>query len=282
MVLITGATGTVGRELVKQLHAAKAQFRVALQSPQKVARAKSEGEDATILDYETPQTFGPALDGIEKLFLLSPPGRTALEAPLIDAAKKTGVKHLVKLSVYGAPGEDFLFGREHRAMEKKIEASGVPYTFVRPNGFMQNYVSNFGATIKQQGAFYLPARDSRYSMIDVRDIAAVSVAVLTSNSHVGRAYTLTGPEALGNSEVAGKLSHAMGKEVKYVAISDDDFRQAVGSAGVPAAMSEAVLDLMHYYISGKAARVTNDVEKVIGRKPNSFDQFARDHVQAFC
>jgi uncharacterized protein YbjT (DUF2867 family) len=276
MILVTGATGTVGSEVVKQLQRANAKFKIAQRAKEK---ASSQSADSVLFDYDDPSTFAPALKGIDKLFLLSPPGRTPLEPRVIDAAHKAGLKHVVKLSVYGADGEDYIFAREHRAAEKKIESSGIAYTFLRPNGFMQNYVGNFGATIKSQGAFYLPAADSRCSVVDVRDIAAVAAAALTKPGHDGKIYTITGPEALSNSEIAGKLSRAVGKEIKYVAISDNDFRKAL--AGAPEGVVTALLDLMHYYISGKAARVTNDIERVTGKKPITFDQFALDFKSSF-
>ncbi len=275
MILVTGSTGKVGKELVRKLQGAKARFRVGARSPQKVS-----GMEAVAFDLDRPDTFEPALAGIEKLFLLSS-GGTEREGPAVDAAKKARVKHIVKLSVWGVETEALEFARHHRPIEKRIEASGIPWTFLRPNGFMQNYVVYFAGTIKAQGAFYLPDRDARISVIDVRDIAAVAAKALTENGHVGKAYTLSGPEALSNAEIAEKISRAIGKKVTDVDVSEEDYRKGVLAAGVPPAYAEALVDLQRFYVSGGGARVTPDFERVTGRKPISFDQFARDHASAW-
>src|SRR5437763_10781549 len=152
MILVTGSTGTVGSELVKQLKTAGAKFRVAVSSLTKAKKANAEGLEAAVMDYTDPETFRYALQGVDKLFLLSPPGSTQVEAPLIEAARKSDVKHIVKLSVIGAESGATIFAREHAAMEKAILKSGIPYTFLRPNGFMQNYINQFATSIKAQGA----------------------------------------------------------------------------------------------------------------------------------
>lgn len=281
MILVTGSTGTVGSEVVKQLQAKGAEFRVAVSSLTKAKMANAEGLQAAVLNYTDAQSFEYALKGIERLFLLSPPGATEMEAGLIEAAKKVDVRHIVKLSVIGADTGASIFGREHGAMEKVIKESGVAYTFLRPNGFMQNYLSNFGATIREQGAFYLAQGDSKYSVVDVVDIAAVAAKALTQAGHEGKAYTITGPEALSNTQIAEKLSKAIGKPVKYVAISDEQMRSAMQQQGAPQVMIDSLIDLMHFYVSGKGAVVSSDVEKVIKRPPRSFDQFAQENAEAF-
>lgn len=273
MILVTGATGKVGSELVKRLETEKVPFRAG------VRHAGNLGMDSVAFDFDKPETFGPALTGVEKLFLLTS-GGTEREAAAVDAAKKAGVQHLVKLSVWGAEGEDFVFGRAHREIEKKIEASGIPYTFLRPNGFMQNYLIQ-AATIKSQGAFYLPARDSRYSVVDVRDVGAVAAKVLMSTGHEGRAYTLSGPESLSNAEIAEKLSRAAGRTLTYVDVPEAQFRKSLIEMGTPEPYADAYIDLIHYYIRGKAAAVTPDIERVTGKEPRTFDEFARDFAAAF-
>ena len=145
MILVTGAGGTVGSELVKALSAAGAKFRAAYNSPAKVELARRNGLDADAIDYAKPETVAAALAG--------------------------------------ADGQAFSFAKVHRPVERDIEASGLGWTFLRPNGFMQNVPNFFAATIKSQGAFYLPSRDCRISHVDVRDIAAVAVKALTEPGH---------------------------------------------------------------------------------------------------
>jgi uncharacterized protein YbjT (DUF2867 family) len=281
MILVTGATGTVGSEVVKQLKPTGAPFKIGVTSPEKIAKAKTDGVDAVLLDCTRPETFAPALEAVDTLFVLSPPGRTDLEAPLVDAAKQAGIKHIVKQSALGAEGEDFIFGRGHRASEKHIESSGIPHTFLRPNGFMQNFVNNFAQSIREQGVLYMSQADARISHVDVRDIAAVAAKALTEPSRANRIYTITGPESLSNFDVAAKLSAALGRQIAYVPVTDDDTRKAMKEVGAPAELIEGLVDLMRYYREGKAAVVTNDVERLTGRTPISFDHFARDYASAF-
>ncbi len=256
MILVTGATGKVGEELVKKLREAKIPFRAGVRSPERVS-----GLDTVLFDYDRPETFAPALRGVGKLFLLTS-GGTERESPVVDAAKKTGVKHIVKLSVWGAESEAFTFARAHRPIEKKIEVSGIPYTFLRPNGFMQNFVT-MAATIKGQGVFYLPARECRYSVVDVRDVASVAAEVLTEDgTHAGKTYKLSGPESFSNAEMAEKLSSAIGKKVTYVDLPDAEFKKALLATGVPEPYADALIDLIHYYMTGAAQEITPDVERV--------------------
>lgn len=277
MILVTGATGKVGQEVVKELQRRKAPFKVGARSPEKVA-----GMDAVPFDFDRPETFGAALAGVDSLFLLTPPGGTEREVAVVDAAKKARVKHLVKLSVWGADGEAFVFGRGHRAVERAIEASGLPWTFLRPNGFMQNFSTAHGVEIKNQGAFALCGADAAYSIIDARDIGAVAAEVLTAPaSHVGRAYTLSGPEALSNAAIAEKISSAAGRAVKYVAMPEADYKKTMLGFGLPEEFLDAFIDLQRYYRTGAAERTTPEVEGVLGRKPISFDRFARDHASAW-
>src|SRR5437867_12608084 len=175
MILVTGAGGTVGSELVKTLSASGAKFRAAYNSPQKVDKARREGLDAVQIDYTKPATLQPALAGADRLFLLATgyAGQAECEINAVREAKMSGVRHIVKLSVWGAGTEAFSFARAHRPVEKEIEASGLAWTFLRPNSFMQNLATFYASTIKTQGAFYIPSRGSRVSHVDVRDIAAV-------------------------------------------------------------------------------------------------------------
>ena len=283
MILVTGAGGTVGSELVKRLSNSGAKFRAAYNSPQKVERAKRDGLDATGIDYAKSNTVAAALKGVDHLFLLSAggAGQTVAEIGVVSEAKKAGVRHIVKLSVWGADGEAFSFAKIHRPVERAIEASGLGFTFLQPNGFMQNVDNFFAPTIRTQGAFYMPSRGCRVSHVDVRDIAAVAVKALTGPGHEGKAYRLSGPEGLTYAEIAARLSKAIGKTVNYVDIPDADFKKGAMAAGMPEAYADALLSLIHYYEDDHASQVSPDVERVTGKKPIDFDQFARDHAGAF-
>ncbi|HXG64100.1 MAG TPA: SDR family oxidoreductase [Blastocatellia bacterium] len=276
-VLVTGATGTVGSEVVRQLSATDAEIRIAARRP----TSDNSRAEAVALDLDRPETFGPALDGVDKLFLLPPNLSNGEEINrFVDAAKQAGVRHIVKLSSLGIDREpQYTFGKLHKAMEQYIEASGVPYTFLRPNFFMQNYLTM--PTIKEQGAIFHSLGDARTSHIDVRDIAAVAVAALTGSEHEGKRYELTGPEALSEYDVAAILSKITGRTINYVVVPEEAVRQSLQDAGTPDALVAGLMDLFAFQKAGHAAFVTSDVENVLGRKPISFEQFARDHVEAF-
>jgi uncharacterized protein YbjT (DUF2867 family) len=273
MILVTGATGTVGTEVVKALAGRGTPFRAGYRSrPQNVPA----GVEAVQLDFDRPETLAPALRGVDTLFLLS--STVAPEANVAREAAKAGVKRIVKLSVWGAGEPGFTFGAWHRAAEQAVEQSGAAWTFLRPNGFMQNVVNYMGQTIKSQGAMYSSAADARVSSIDARDIGDVAARVLTEPGHEGKAYDLSGPAALGYADIASVLTGVLGREVKYVPVSDEDYKKAAVAAGTPEAYADALVNLNRNYREGGFSRVAPDVHKLLGRVATSFEQFARDHA----
>jgi uncharacterized protein YbjT (DUF2867 family) len=177
-------------------------------------------------------------------------------------------------------GREATFTRQHAQSEDYIQSSGVPYTFLRPNGFMQNMVNYNAPSINTQNAFYGSEGDGQVSQIDLRDVAAVAVKTLTEDGHVGKTYTLTGPEALTNNQVAQILSDDLGREIRFINLPPAELKKALLSAGVPEWNADALIDLQRLYREGKAATVTQDVEQILARKPTSFAQFSRDYKQA--
>jgi uncharacterized protein YbjT (DUF2867 family) len=280
MILVTGASGNVGSEVLKQTVAAGLGIRAAYQSADK-ARSVPRGVETVILDYQKPDTIRHALRGVDRIFLVGPPTANLpeLEANVIDEARRAGMRHLVKLSALG--GRKAVFPSLHRDSEERIEVSGVPYTFMRANGFMQNFVTYNGRTITSQSAFYGCQGDGAVSHIDIRDIAAAVVAVLSGSGHEGKAYSLTGPEALTQKQVAEKLSTATGRTINYVDLPVADLRKAMLASGMPEWSADAVLDLTKLYREGGASLVDPTVEQLVRRKRISFDQFAHDYATAF-
>jgi uncharacterized protein YbjT (DUF2867 family) len=273
MILITGASGTVGSAVIKALGGRRAQVRAGYRTrPQNVPA----GVESVALDYERPETIRPALAGVETVFLLS--STVAPETHVVDEARRAGVKRIVKLSAFRAEEEGFSFARWHRAVEKHIEASGLAWTFLRPNGFMQNVVNYMGETIRSQSALYSSAGDGAVSHIDVRDIGAVGASVLAETGHEGKAYELTGRRALTYHQLAETLSRVLGRTVRYVPITHEEYKQAAVAAGTPEGYADALVDLNRYYEAGKASRVSPVVRQITGREPIAFEYFARDHA----
>lgn len=169
----------------------------------------------------------------------------------------------------------------HHQVEKMIETSGMSYTLLRPNSFYQNYITFTGSTIKTQNAFYLPLGDGKISLVDVRDVAAVAATALTQSGHEGKIYQVTGSEALCNQQIASILSAVLGRQITYVAISEQTAREALKEAEMPEQEINLVLGLYTAQKSGYYSDVSPVVEQVTGKKPISFEQFAKDYTEAF-
>ncbi|HET8645314.1 MAG TPA: SDR family oxidoreductase, partial [Vicinamibacteria bacterium] len=275
MILVTGATGTVGSEVVKALSARQQPFRAGYRSrPQNVPA----GMEAVQLDFERPETIGPALRGVETLFLLS--STVAPEANVARAAGPAGVRRIVKLSVWGAGQPGFTIGAWHRGAEEAVERSGAAWTILRPNGYMQNVVNFMAPTIKAQGALYSSAAGALISHIDARDIGEIAALVLTEGGHEGKTYELGGPAGITYDEMASVLTRELGRPVRYVPVSDEDYKQAAVASGVPEAYADALVNLNRNYRDGGFSRVAPDTHRLLGRVPTSFEQFARDYAAA--
>lgn len=273
MILVTGATGTVGTEVVKALSGRGQRFRAGYRTrPQNVPA----GQEAVPLDFEKPETLGPALSGVETVFLLS--NTVAPEAGVVRAAKAAGVRRIVKLSVMRSAREEFTFAKWHRAAERAVEESGLQWTFLRPNGFMQNVVNYMAETIRSQAAIFSSAADGAISAVDARDIGAVAAHVLTETGHEGQAYELTGPAALDYAQVASVLSSVLGWQIRYIPIPPEQYRQAAVAAGTPPGYADALVDLNRYYAAGGLSAVSPAVRLITGEEPISFERFARDYA----
>ena len=276
MILITGASGTVGQEVLNQIAKTGQPIRAAFQSATKASTAPASVE-AVIMDYNQPETIRTALRDVDKIFLVGPvaPNLLALERKAADEIARSAVRQIVKLSAMG--GRAATFPRQHQESEDYIRSSGIPYTFLRPNGFMQNMVNYNGAAIRSQNAFYGSQGDGQVSHIDLRDIAAVTVKVLTEDGHLNKIYTLTGPEALTNSRIAEILSRTLGREIKYVDLPAAQMKQALLTAGMPEWNADGILDLSELYRTGGSSIVSTDVEHILAHRPISFAQFALDY-----
>lgn len=287
-ILVTGATGNIGSEVVKELlsDAPDVSIKAAVHSSQNVKKVKSDARVKVIqIDYNEPETVREALNGVDKLFLLTPdvPNAADLASNVVIEAKKAGIKQIVKQSVMGAALEaDVGTMRLHRQVEKFIEQSGIPFTFLRPNEFMQNFINFHSPSMKGNNAFYVPLEDAKVSLVDVRDIAAVAVkSLINEDKHKNKTYLITGPEALSYHQVAEILSNTTGRKINYVNISDGEARAAMKEIGMSDWLINTVSELSEYFRKGKASEISPAVEDVTGNKPISFSQFAKDYAEAF-
>jgi uncharacterized protein YbjT (DUF2867 family) len=276
--LVTGVTGDVGKEVLTQLIKEGLPAKAAARDLSKAESSEMGGAEIVLFDYDLPETFGPALAGVERLFIVPPPLNPQwheLVKPLIDAAADCGVRHIVNLSQMCAQEvENLPLGMA----EKTIEASGIAYTHLRPNWFMQTYNGSVLDGAKGPDGIHVPAGDGKASFIDMRDIAAVAVAALTGEEHLNKAYTLTGGQAIDHSEVARVLSTATDRNIAYFSILEEEMRTNLKFANLADAAIELVIVLYQLLRQGRLEYVSSDVANILGREPITLQQYARDYA----
>jgi len=283
-ILVTGATGMVGGEVVRQLSARGAPPIALVHSPDKAPALEDSCTEVRVADLRDEVTVREAVRGIDRLFMLTPvtPDQAEIGRTLVQAAADAGVQRIVKLSIIGADLEPGIaLGRWHREMERAIEESGVAWTFLRPAGFMQNMAGLFAATVPAQGMFFLPCGDAAVSKADARDVSAVAASVLLDDGWEGQALTITGPEALTYHQIAALMAEASERPVTYVDVPEEAARAGLEQGGVPEPMLSAFMELWALEKAGQAAWVTDDAERVLGRPPRGFADFARDYAAAW-
>lgn len=283
MILVTGATGTVGSILVGEL-AERADVRVLLRSEEAAARHRSQGVDAVVGAFEDRDALERAVRGVERLFLLSPPGADDMvraQVPVVDAALAAGVRHVVKLSSIAADEPtDARIIAAHREIERHIEAAGLSWTHLRPHWFMQNELGQ-AQSVLREAAFHAPDI-GHVSMIDARDVGAVAAHVLTEPGHEHRAYTLTGPARITYREVAQTYSRILDRTIRWEEVSLAQARESMLEGGLPEVLATGFTDIQaRYRQGGVTAEISPDAERLLGRPPRSFEQFVRDHQELF-
>lgn len=280
-ILVLGATGTTGGEVARQLIAAGHRPRLLVRSPDKAAAFQGHAEIVQG-DLDDPASLDRALQGVQKVYMVSAGGHIdALERNVVDAAKRAGVRHVVKLSVISADQPSIGFAKLHGASEAYLKASGLAWTMIRPGNFMTNSF-NWAGSIKAQGAFYEPLGAGRYAMVDPADIAGLAVAALTQPGHEGQAYTLTGPVSMDDHGYAAILAEVLGTPVRYVDVPPEAAREAMLGMGIPAGYVELLLELLATMKTGAFdAVVTADVERVLGRTPGTYRAWAERNASAF-
>lgn len=276
MILVTGGTGTVGAATVRALKARGKPFKVGTRDPAKV---KASGTRAVELDFERPDTVARALVGIARVFSLTPASEEQERdvATLVSAARKAGVKHVVRLSVAGVDDEDApAIVRSHAEAERVVCSSGLAWTLLRPTFFAQNFVNHYGVRRDADVSVRLPHGQGKTAWVDVRDVGEVAAAALTARGHEGKAYELTGPEALDDAQALALLGEALGHRYAYVDVAEPDARKALLGAGVPPRQVEALMELHALIRCGRAGETASGVKEALGREARSFRDFARD------
>ena len=262
MILIVGATGLVGSATVRHLTACGVPVRALVRSAEKAATLANPGVEAMVGDLEQPVSLDAALDGVTRALLISPlhPRQVAWQGNFVEAARRTGVVHIVKLSGLGtAPDSPLRSGRWHAQTERHIADAGLPFTYLHPPFFMQNLLRS-AAAIAAQGVLVASMQAGKIAMVDARDVAAVAVAALTSDDHVGKTYTITGPEALSFQEVAQKLAAATGRAVTYQDVPLAAVQQEMVATGLPEWLVDVRMEFATALRDGYAAVVTDTVQ----------------------
>jgi len=284
LILVTGATGLNGAELVRRLSAKGIPSRALVRNRAKAqSLAALPNVEVVVGDMAHPDSLTDALRGVERAMLISSSDPTMLEtqSSFIDAARRAGVKHVVKLSgIIPELDSPFRFARMHAEIEQRLEASGVAYTHLRAGEFMPSYFRQV-PSIVARGILALPMADARIASIDIGDIAEVAIAVLTTSGHEGKTYPLTGPESLTMAEVAEKLSAVAGKSIRYVDVPPEEAKAARLAAGIPPYLADGLDELFAERRNGKESKVWATIEEVFGWHPTSFDTFARRHAAIF-
>jgi uncharacterized protein YbjT (DUF2867 family) len=279
-ILVTGATGNVGGAVLNSLGNTNVDLRMLVRDESKAQSLRDRGvADVVVGDFLKPETLGPALEGVSKVFLLTPinPEQVPQASNVIKAAKESGNDpHIVRLSVHQAshvaPSRN---SRQHAEVEEELSSSGLPYTFLRPQSFMQNTLMA-AQTVASEGKIYQPFKDGKLGMIDVRDISEVAAKALTEEGHEGKVYTLTGPATISFYDVAKALSEVLGKEVRYVNVSLEDAKRAMLNRGFPEWRADVLSEYAKAHSEGYSDFTTEDFEQLTCHPATSYKRFASD------
>ncbi|MEU8176971.1 NAD(P)H-binding protein [Microbispora hainanensis] len=270
MLLVTGATGRIGRELVRELDARSAETRILVRDPARAAGLPASAE-RVLGDLDEPSTLTPAFDGVDRLFLLTPGIGVDQAANAVAAARVAGVRHIVLVSSIWAFGDPVpAMGRWHHERERLVRASGIPATILRPGGFMTN-VLEWVPSIRKEGFVLDAIGPGRAAPIDPADIAAVAALVLTENGHEGRTYTLTGDETFTIAEQVEIIAAAVGRRIEVrTAATPEEIVRSRYPGGAPKPLADAVLEAAALMRADTTGVRTDTVHRLLGRRPRTF------------
>lgn len=276
-ILVTGATGNVGFEVLRELRERGYPVKAAVRSHSTSRINLLSDVESVEFDFEQPQTFEPALRGIHTLFLVRPPAISQVKKyiyPAIASAQAVGVEHVVFLSLLGAERIAIV---PHAGIEAYIKSLGLAYTFLRASFFMQNLSTTHCQDIRDNDEIFVPAGKGKTSFIDVRDIASVAVKVMTEPGHENKAYALTGSSALDYYEVADIFTNILCRQIVYTNPSIFKFVWKMYKRGLKTEFIVVMLGIYTTARLGLAARVTEDVRHLLQQAPISMEEFVRDY-----
>jgi uncharacterized protein YbjT (DUF2867 family) len=280
MILITGATGNTGGEIIKRLSGKVNVRAMVRRRPEPSGLA---GVEYVTGDFDDPESVRRALIGVERAFLAtnSTERVEAQQLNFVEQARASGVGHIVYLSqLHAARSSPVRFLRYHAAVEDAIATSRIAFTHLRPNLFMQSLLG-FRDSIATAGRFFAPAGDAAVSLVDVRDIAAVGVTALTQSGHENKTYDITGPESLTHTELASRFTRVLGKPVSFVNVTEAETQAALLRLGFPRWQADGLIEDYAHYRKGEASAVSTTVRDITGNAPHSFREFVEDYKQAF-
>ncbi|WP_031467902.1 SDR family oxidoreductase [Sciscionella sediminilitoris] len=281
MILVTGATGKVGAEAVRMLAARQHPTRALVRDPSRASYGDAAEVDIAVGDFDRPETLDAAMRGVDTVLLVTP-SRPDQEIAIIDSAVGNGVAHIVKITNHKATADSPVERRrDHARIEAHLASTGLAYTLLAPNLFMQNLFA-VAPTIRQTGGFTMSAGEGRFAMVDARDVGATAAACAAApDKHAGRTYLLTGPELIGYTEVAAELTRALGREIEYRRISPAQHREAMIEAGVPEAVASSNAQVFGLIADGDAAWRSEDIAAITGTPPRSLRAFLAENLAAF-
>jgi uncharacterized protein YbjT (DUF2867 family) len=287
MILVTGAAGLNGSAIIREFARHNEPVRALVRER---AKAQALGGFPAVEvhegDMQKPDTLVSALDGVNRVLVISSatPQMAETQCRFIDACRQAGVEHVIKFSGaesgIGFDPAKFRFTRMHEEVERYLEGSGLAWTHLRPSQFMQVYLREV-PTIVSQGAILLPAENISLSPIDVEDIAKIAFAILRDGGHEGKSYDMTGPEALTMTEIADRISHAIGKTVRYVSIQPEERRRMLLASGMPPAVADALDEQTAERLKCPRSKVDLGTHQKLGVRPTTFAEFANRHSAVF-
>lgn len=276
LILVVGASGTVGSEIVRQLKAEGYAVRATTSKP-----VKENTSELVHVNMTNGEGIKSAFENVDKAFLLSPPGyadQYSMLSPLIQEAKRRALKKVVLMTAMGANANA---EAPFRRAEIELENSGLNYNIIRPNWFMQNFNTFWAQGIREQKKILLPAGQAKVSFIDARDISTVAAKLLTSDEFNNKDFDLTGPQAVDHDFVAKEISKATNQTITYQETTPAEFGKFLTSVGLPADYVNFMVMIMGFLREGYSANVTDNVKKITGREAITVEQYTQDYKKSW-